>query len=191
VTAPADPTPAPPGDVVLGAAAAVAACADRVVANLDRALAGKYTAGDALADACASAATAASLTAEAAAGGWASWWSTIQLFFSPPPSAPQPSSRVPVQVDPAITDRPLTLATAGFRAIGYGPEYFVHAVHVSFEPPQLDAATDTWFMVNVNVHHLPGSARKKTIVFEGEVVAAQTGRRVTEPVRFVKPAFSD
>jgi hypothetical protein len=159
---------------------------DKLAATFNRIVAGTYTPADAVADATSCAESAAAYARPAVEA----WWSIVQRFITPPAPAAQPSSRVPGQVD--IPDRPITLHTIGFRAIGYGCEYFIHQNEVVFEPsPRVDVSSDPRFVMNVDWKTLPPDARARTIIYEGEVTAAETGQLVTLPIRFVKPAFSD
>jgi hypothetical protein len=180
------PDPSPPSAPGPSITDELLAYGDKAAATFNRIVAGSYTSADAIADAtsCAESALASTLP------GVTAWWSIIESFLTPPRSAAQPSSRVPGQVD--IPDRPLTLHTIGFRAIGYGCEYFIHQNEVVFEPsPRIEVGADPRFVMNVDWKTLPAEAKRRTIIYEGEVTAAETGRLVTDPIRFVKPAFSD
>ena len=119
------------------------------------------------------------------------FWSGI-LGLTPPRHIPQPSSKVPCGIDASITDRPLTLCTTGFRAIGYGPDYFVADADVSITPtPEIVSGAPPGFTLIVDWHHLPPEGTAKTIIYEGEIFASQTGTVVTTPIRFIKPAHAD
>lgn len=182
--------PTPPagtdGDLVAAAVADALSCADQVATNMGKVLGGgTYTSADAAADAVACAATAASWAGRLASSAWMLPFS----LFAPPPLVPQPSSRVPGQV--TIADRPLTLHTVGFRAIGYGPEYFIQGNRITFEPPTIGPDSSPDFVMVVDWHSLPNAARVRTIVYEGEVTSAQqAATQVTAAIRFVKPAFA-
>ena len=180
------PPPAPDGDLFAAAVADALSCADQVARNMAKALGGTYTSADAAADAAACVATGAAWVGRLASPAW-------QLPFSlfAPPWVPQPSSRVPGQITISNRNRPLTLHTVGVRAIGYGPEYFIHGNRITFEPPTVDDTAPPDFVMVVDWHSLPKAARDRTIVYEGEVTSVQLGAtQVTAPIRFVKPAFA-
>src|SRR5262245_38584839 len=122
------PAPAAAPDPFAAAGAHLLACGDRVAAVFGQVVAGTYAATDAVSDATSCAATASSW----AMPGVAAWWRFVASLVSPIPAAAQPSSRVHGRVD--VAARPLTLHTVGFRAIGFGAEYFIHQNDVTFEP---------------------------------------------------------
>jgi hypothetical protein len=180
--------PVEPPDVVATLAAELLDCWDRSITNFARVLGGSYTSADAADDLSACSAKAL----EWSGGALAFWAKVIAQGSAGPRTAAQPSSRIPGRVDPAIGHRPLTLHTTGFRAIGYGTEYFIYENDVTFEPsPNIEQASDGKFVLNVEWHHLPAEAQAMTIIYEGEVTAVETGALVTAPIRFVKPAFSE
>jgi hypothetical protein len=186
------PAPSTSSDPV----AEVAAFWDRAATNVVKMLDGTYSSDDATKDA-----SALSTKALECGQKVIDFWS--QFFdVTNPHRIPQPSSKVPCKVDDA--NRPLTLQTTGFRAIGYGPEYFIADADISFVPsrelaaanppvappaPPLGASPELTLIVDW--HHLPPDATTKTIIYEGEVIATQTGKVVTTPVRFIKPAYAD
>jgi len=185
--APTSPAPAELGADPLSAAGAhLLACADRAAAVFNQVVAGTYTSADAVSDSTSCAATTST---------WLmpyvdAWWKYVTSLVSPPANVAQPSSRVHGRVD--VDARPVTLHIVGFRAIGYGVDYFIHQNDITFEPSaHVEQGADPRFVMNVDWKQLPPDARKRTIVYEGEVTAAETGELVTNPIRFVKPAFSD
>jgi hypothetical protein len=181
------PGPAPSGDLVAAAVADALACADRGAANLVKAVAGSYTSADAAADAAACASTALAWAGRVASATWL----LPQWLFAPPPWVAQPSSRVPARVADDGYAGPLTLHTVGFRAIGFGADYFIDGNRIKFEPETLDVPANPNFTVVVDWHSLPSTATKVTIVYEGEVTSVQRGAtQVCDPIRFVKPAFA-
>jgi hypothetical protein len=113
-----------------------------------------------------------------------------RLFTAPQSTAAQPSSRVEARIYEKVP-RPLTLHTMGFRAIGRGPEFFIHPNNITFEPREIHKDNSRTFRLRVDWRHLPQDARQMTIIYEGEVVSAQTGKLVCDPIRFVKPAYAD
>jgi len=161
------------------------ACAERMAANTAKALVGQYTSADAAADAAACAATAAAWAGRLVG----SPWSFPLSLLAPPPSVPQPSSRVPGEITIARAS-PLTLHTVGCRAIGYGPDYFIPTNQITFEPATVDPSAGPDFVMVVDWLSLPKAARDITIVYEGEVTSVQLGTTVCHPIRFVKPAFA-
>jgi hypothetical protein len=186
MTTPADPAgPSGPG-TSSDPVAEVAAFWDRTATNVKRMLDGNYSSDDAAKD-------ASEFSKKALECGQKvfDFWSGI-LGLAQPPGAPQPSAKVPCEIDASITDRPLTLCTTGFRAIGYGPNYFIADADVSITPtPEIARGVAAGFTLVVDWHHLPPDARAKTIIYEGEIFASQTGKLVTTPIRFIKPAYAD
>jgi hypothetical protein len=181
-----NPSPSPPPGPGPSIADELLTYGDKAAATFNRIVAGTYTSADAIADATSCAESAVAY----ARPGLEAWWAIVEQFITPPTPAAQPSSRVPGQVD--IPDRPVTLHTIGFRAIGYGCDYFIHQNEVVFEPsPRVEAGADPRFVMNVDWKTLPPEAKARTIIYEGEVTAVETGQLVTDPIRFVKPAFSD
>jgi hypothetical protein len=180
---------APPGTPAPGTTsdpvAEVVAWWDRAATNVKRMLDGTYSSDDAAKD-------ASDLQALALECGQKvfDFWSGL-LGLAKPHGAAQPSAKVPCEIAASITDRPLTLCTTGFRAIGYGPDYFIVDADVSITPsPEVARGAAPGFTLIVDWHHLPPEGTAKTIIYEGEVFASQTGKLVTTPIRFIKPAYA-
>jgi hypothetical protein len=103
----------------------------------------------------------------------------------PQPRTPTPNPEITVVVPDDLTGRPLQ--ASGFRAIGWGGAFAIPVGDVVIGKPVLAGGVST-FVVTVSSAGLPLPARKRTIVYEGRVTAAQTGNLVAGPIRFVKPA---
>jgi hypothetical protein len=144
-------------------------------------LSGSYTQADATADVDWWSSNAVEWTREL----FACWAELARLFV--PPRAEQPSSTIDAKVHASVTDRPLTLATTGFRAIGHGTLYFIPSSDVMFTPSQVPAGSDT-FMVKVSCTSLPPQGRDITIIYEGEITSTETSALVCDTIRFVNPA---
>jgi len=166
---------------------------DRGTAGLGKALAGKYSSTDAARD-LSWAVTTATHWASALAACWA------QLLQPAPDAGGTRDGPVvgvvgePVhsKLHPSVTSRPITLAAAGFRAIGWGDEFVLPtgAFQFSPDPPDLQLGTDT-FGITVLSDGVPVAARPHTLIFEGMVIDGNTGAVVAGPIRVVKPATSD
>ncbi len=174
-------------DHVAEAAREVARAWHHAVSRAAEAADGTYSRTDAAADLDWWAATTARWTADLVA----CWAALVHQFAPSPAFAKQPSSRVTARVPQSISGRPLTLETTGFRAIGYGAQYFLPAAVVTFDlqkdvlPPGVDE-----FTVTIDCKGLPPSAHEITLIYEGEITSTETGALVTDPIRFVKPASS-
>lgn len=175
------------GDRFANAAREAVRAWDHAAACASKAVAGTYLRTDAIAelDRCAA---AAARRMEELVLCWAELVEGIAPSYIP---APQPSPEVTARVPPAVAHRPLTLETTGFRAIGYGAAYFLPAAAVSFDLQKnvLPVGVDE-FTVKVDCKGLPTPAHRITIIYEGEITSTQTGALVTDPIRFVKPAWS-
>jgi hypothetical protein len=186
MTTPGSPVGPPGPSTSSDPVAEVVAFWDRSATNFKRMLDGTYSSDDAAKD-------ASEFQAKARECGLKvfDFWSGL-FGLAKPRHIPQPSSKVPCEIDASITDRPLTLHTTGFRAIGYGPDYFIADADVSITPtPEIARRPAPELTLVVDWHHLPPDATAKTIIYEGEVFASQTGKVVTTPIRFIKPAHAD
>jgi hypothetical protein len=165
---------------------------DRGTAGFGKALAGRYTSADAAGDVSWAVATGAHW-ASALAACWA------QLLRPAPdaaetrdvPAVGVVGERVHAKLHPGVTARPISLAAAGFRAIGWGQEFVLahDAFRFNPDPPDLPAGTDS-FGVTVLSDGVPPGAKRHTLIFEGMVVDRKTGAVVAGPIRVVKPASS-
>jgi hypothetical protein len=93
---------------------------------------------------------------------------------------------VTVPVLATVTDRPILLATEGFRAVGWGDEYALPADAITLTPRELSEG-DVEFEITVSTKALPAEARARTIVYEARVVD-RSGADVCDVVHFVKSA---
>ncbi len=165
---------------------------DRGVAGFGKALAGRYTPAD-VTDDLSWAVTTGVHWASALARCWAQLLQPAPDADDTPevPSVGTVGERVHAKLHPGVKARPITLAAAGFRAIGWGNEFVLPAGAFEFspDPPDLQAGTDT-FGVTVLHDGVPAGAKTHTLIFEGMVVDNNTGAVVAGPIRVVKPASS-
>ena len=126
--------------------------------------------------------------------GWvrelAGCWAQIASAFLPDAPVtkrfPVANPTISVDIDQVFL-QPVTLQAQTFRAIGWGTEYQLDPEHVTFKKPVL-LPGQTSFDITVSTTSLPDHACKRTLIFEGTVIDAQTGSSVSDTIRFVRPA---
>lgn len=143
----------------------------RAARSSRRALDGMYTVDDALSDIGSWMSVSAACALRLAQGG--------RTGDPPPGPALTADWSATMTVLPSVLQRPLTLGTDGLRAIGMGDGIRVRPSAVTFDPAVLTEGVDA-FTIRVSFSNIADS---RTLVFEGDVNAVETGAPVSEPVR--------